>query len=294
MTLEQLRHFKMAAETGSFSRAAERLFVSHSTISRSVQALEREFNAQLLIRGARNVSCTPAGTILLGEAQELLYRADHVADQLAEWSIRQELRVISVGLYAPKLFDYFRCFQQEHPELIVHMEQGSQLEILEKLRNKEADITITFSYSWPTGEEWDALVLEDGCFCALVSPHHFLAQQPFLNAEELKNSQIVLGENPFRYPKNHSAPPPVDRLERDMTSILLQVKTGKGMAILPEHAAAEFGQSCVQVPIQGRGTKYQLLLGWRKDDKNPSVMQAVDYFRSFGLSGDRHLTIESR
>lgn len=282
MTLEQLRHFKAVAETGSFTRAAERLFVSHSTISRSVQALEREFNTQLLIRNVRSVSCTQAGTILLEEARELLYRVDRVADQLAGWGIKQELRVISVGLYAPKLFDQFRCFQQEHPELIVHMEQGSQLEILEKLRNKEADLTITFSYSWPAGTEWEALVLENGCFCALVSPHHLLAQQPFLNADELENSQMVLGENPFRYPKNHSSPPLVDRLERDMTSMLLQVKTGKGMAILPEHAAAEYGQSCVQVPIQGKGTDYQLLLGWRKDNKNPLVVQAVDYFQSLG------------
>lgn len=284
MTLEQLRHFKEAAEIGSFTRAAERLFVSHSTISRSVQALEREFNTQLLVRGVRNVSCTEAGTILLSEARELLYRVDHIADKLTEWSVKQELKVISVGIYAPRLFDHFRCFQQEHPELVVHMEQGSQLEILEKLVNKEADLTITFSYSWPTGEAWEALILEDGRFCALASPHHPLAKQAFLKAEELKNSKMVLGENPFHYPKNHSVPPTVDRLERDMTSILLQVKTGKGMAILPEHAAAEYGQSCVQVPIQGDGTKYQLLLGWRKDNKNPAVMQVIDYFRSNGFT----------
>lgn len=280
MTLEQLRHFKEAAETGSFSRAAERLFVSHSTISRSVQALEREFNTQLMVRGIRAVSCTQAGEILLDEARELLHRADHVADRLAEYSIKRELRVISVGLYAPKLFDQFRCFQQEYPELTVHMEQGNQLEIIEKLSNQEADLTITFSYSWPSAEGWEALVLEEGRFCALVSPHHPLAQKTFLKAEDLEHSQAVLGENPFRYPKNHSVPPTVDRLERDMTSILLQVKTGKGMAILPEHAAAEYGQSCIQLPIRGRGTEYQLLLGWRKDNKNQAVRQAVDYFCS--------------
>ena len=279
MTLEQLRHFAAAAEAGSFSRAAELLFVSHSTISRSVQALEREFGVVLFVRGDRTLARTEAGDILLEEARALLRRADGIPGRLADLRSGGELRLISVGIYAPALFDLFRRFQQEHPALTLRMEQASQLEILERLRRGECDLTVTFSYSWPGGEELDALTLETGRFCALVSPHHPLAQKPFLTAQELATSPDVLGENPFHQPKEHTTPPPVDNLERTMTSILLQVKTGGGVAILPEHAAAEYGQSCLLLPIRGEGTEYQLLLGWRRGGRNPAVGQAVDFFR---------------
>ena len=237
MTLEQLRHFKAAAETGSFSRAAAELFVSHSTISRSVQALEQEFGTLLFVRGSRTLERTEAGEVLLAEARALLNRAESVAGRLAQLSQKRELRLISVGLYAPALFDLFRRLQQTHPELTLHMEQGNQLEILDKLRRGDADLTVTFSYSWPDSDALEALPLESGRFCALVSPHHPLARRPFLTTVELSSSREVLGENPFHQPKEHSTPPPVDHLERNMTSILLQVKTGSGVDILPESMA---------------------------------------------------------
>ena len=50
MELEQLRHFTAAAEAGSFSAAARSLYISHSTICRSVSALEEELGVQLLER----------------------------------------------------------------------------------------------------------------------------------------------------------------------------------------------------------------------------------------------------
>lgn len=47
MELEQLRHFTAAAEAGSFSAAARSLYISHSTICRSVSALEEELGVRL-------------------------------------------------------------------------------------------------------------------------------------------------------------------------------------------------------------------------------------------------------
>ena len=60
MTLEQLQYFVVSAESGSFSSAAEQLYVSHSSVSRGVSALERELGTPLLVRGKRQLQCTPA------------------------------------------------------------------------------------------------------------------------------------------------------------------------------------------------------------------------------------------
>ena len=61
MELEQLRIFCAVAACRSFTRAAKELFVSHSTTSRAVTALERELGVPLLTRDRHTVALTPAG-----------------------------------------------------------------------------------------------------------------------------------------------------------------------------------------------------------------------------------------
>ena len=78
MELEQLRMFLVVAECGSFSEAGKRLFVSHSTTSRAVAALEQELGAQLFRRSSRSVTLTPAGEILVERARDLLKQAENI------------------------------------------------------------------------------------------------------------------------------------------------------------------------------------------------------------------------
>ena len=79
MELEQLRIFIAVAECGSFSLGAKRLYISHSTTSRTVSALEEELGVRLLERGNRVLGLTPAGELLLEEARTLTARAEAAA-----------------------------------------------------------------------------------------------------------------------------------------------------------------------------------------------------------------------
>ena len=80
MELEQLRHFTAAAEAGSFSAAARSLYISHSTLCRSVSALEEELGVRLFERSSRDFRLTEAGEALLPQAQSLLAAAEKIKD----------------------------------------------------------------------------------------------------------------------------------------------------------------------------------------------------------------------
>lgn len=82
MELVQLRIFVAVAETGSFTKAAKRLYVSHSTTSRGVAALEEELGTALFERDNRVFGLTEAGEKLLPKARELLRLADEIPDIL--------------------------------------------------------------------------------------------------------------------------------------------------------------------------------------------------------------------
>lgn len=79
MELEQLRIFAQAAHCASFSEAARRLYISHSTVSRAVSGLEEELGARLFRREKRAFGLTAAGETLLREAEALLAAADLAA-----------------------------------------------------------------------------------------------------------------------------------------------------------------------------------------------------------------------
>ena len=82
MQLEQIRIFCMVATYRSFSEAARRLYVSHSTTCRAVAALEAEFGVRLLERTRSSVALTPAGARLLEEGAQLLAQAQALHAQM--------------------------------------------------------------------------------------------------------------------------------------------------------------------------------------------------------------------
>jgi DNA-binding transcriptional LysR family regulator len=72
MDLRRLEIFAKVAELGSFSRAAEALFLTQPTVSEHIRSLEEELGVQLLDRLGRGTTPTRAGQLLLGYAQRLL------------------------------------------------------------------------------------------------------------------------------------------------------------------------------------------------------------------------------
>lgn len=81
--LEQLRIFVAVAERGGFTRAAESLYISHSTTSRAVSALEEHLGVRLLERTSRSQCLTEAGMLLLEKGRELLGDAMELAERVS-------------------------------------------------------------------------------------------------------------------------------------------------------------------------------------------------------------------
>jgi DNA-binding transcriptional LysR family regulator len=83
--LRRLHAFVIVAEERHFRRAAERLLITQSPLSRIIKALEHEIGAALFVRNRRRVDLTPAGEALLDGVRDVLARAQSavVGAQLA-------------------------------------------------------------------------------------------------------------------------------------------------------------------------------------------------------------------
>ncbi|UOQ56174.1 LysR substrate-binding domain-containing protein [Leucobacter allii] len=84
MNLEQLRGFAEIAQTGHFTRAAERLHLAQPSLSRQLQTLEAELGVELVTRARGNVSLTAAGERLLPIARRMLADAQAARDEMAD------------------------------------------------------------------------------------------------------------------------------------------------------------------------------------------------------------------
>lgn len=84
MELEQLRIFLAVADSGSFSEAARRLYISHSTVSRAIASLEEELGCPLVRRSNHVLGLTRAGELLTEEAGRLLGAAERAAIRVRE------------------------------------------------------------------------------------------------------------------------------------------------------------------------------------------------------------------
>ena len=75
MNLRHLEHWLALAETGSFSRAAEKLHITQSALSRSIQALEEELGGPLVDRIGKRNELTPLGHAVLERARRIVHEA---------------------------------------------------------------------------------------------------------------------------------------------------------------------------------------------------------------------------
>lgn len=84
MDIRQILYFKAVADCGSFAKASERLHISQPAISAKIGQLEAELNAELLVRHARGVRLTVAGSIFLEHGRDILARIEQARAAVSE------------------------------------------------------------------------------------------------------------------------------------------------------------------------------------------------------------------
>src|SRR5690606_16573050 len=142
MDLRQLRQFVTIAELGSYRRAAEVLHIAQPALSVSIQKLEHGVGAQLLERGAKGVSLTPAGAALMADARRALFHADQARQSARRVALGEQgrLRLGFVGSATYMLLP--RClpeFRRRYPDVALELREDSTKRLAEMLRANEID-----------------------------------------------------------------------------------------------------------------------------------------------------------
>jgi DNA-binding transcriptional LysR family regulator len=193
--IRQLRYFVVVAEEEHVGRAAERLHISQSPLSRQIAQLEERLGLTLFERSQQRIRLTRDGQTFLAETRALLTHANRL-ESLGKRLGRGEEGGLCIGyienaMHAGVLPNALRVLRADRPNVHVALYNLSSAEQLEGLRQRSLDIALVSEP--PTDDDPDLLsfqVLDDPMLLALPE-HHPLAQQAALNPEDLAEQEWI-------------------------------------------------------------------------------------------------------
>jgi len=143
LDIDLLRTFVTIADAGNFTRAAERLGRTQSTISLQVKRLEEALGKQILERNAQRVRVTAEGETVLGYARQILRLNDEVVSRVQEPELEGLVRLGTPEDFATThLPAVLAAFARTHPRVALEVTTDLTLNLLERFQGGEFDLVL--------------------------------------------------------------------------------------------------------------------------------------------------------
>ena len=198
MDITPLRYVVALARLRSFSRAAEALFVSQSSLSQQIAKLEKEIGYPLFQRTTKYVQITEEGTRFLSQAKKVLaeYDALHAQVEATRAAMNHTINLGMSVVYRPAAAEAVVRFMQSHPDIDVNLTSAWELDLVEMLRNGRIDLAL-FGVDWENDDLSGMSVtpLHDERVVVTLSPQHPLAKRESVSLAELANETLIFTSN---------------------------------------------------------------------------------------------------
>lgn len=246
MELHQLQYFVAIAETGGFSRAAQRCNVAQPSLSQQIIKLERELGQKLFDRLGRTVALTEAGQVLLPRAQLILAEVKGIERRLSQ-EIDDGHGHLAVGFIptiAPFLLpNVIKRFAQSYPQAELSVYEDFTEVLVNNLVEGKLDVGIM---SLPINNK--LIVTEEICTEFLLiasSQHHDLIKRASLKTKELEEFPFIalnevhcLGEQVQSFCYQQDVSLDIVCYTSQLSTVHRCVALGLGVSLVPQILAA--------------------------------------------------------
>ena len=194
MNLKQIEYALAVAETGSFTRAAQRCHVVQSALRHQIARLEEQLGVPLFERSSRWVRLTPAGEAFVPNARIALDAARRIADEVAAATgeVRGRLSIGEISsLTELDLVDLLAGFHREYPKVDIRWLMGKSELMIGDVRERRLDVA--FIGVWP-GEALDGVehrLLAREELVAVLPREHPLVIHRQLSLAQLEDQPLV-------------------------------------------------------------------------------------------------------
>lgn len=283
MDIENLRCFIEVSSCGNFTKAAEKMFMVQSTVSRRVQRLERELGVTLVARDAPAFQLTKQGRLVYERGRRIL---DEIASLEACVHDEGELAQgsVSVGFYGLlNHLDIIRALkaylEKRYPLVRLDVFYSKVGDMAEDMRRKRFDVAVAPLCELP-GKGYVRRTLVERRLIALVPKAHGLARRDSIVAKDLRDEPLVFWKREV-VPGFYDAL--VDQCERAGFSprfaelhevedaIVMSVSSGAGVSVLFDQTFVPVGDDIVQIPIEGMSIPVDVAFAYEQDRRDAGI-----------------------
>jgi DNA-binding transcriptional LysR family regulator len=193
--LRRLEIFLKVAELGSFSRAADALFLTQPTVSEHVRALEDELGVQLLDRLGRGTTPTRAGTLLLGYARRLLALSREARQAIEQFQGRVSGELVLGGSNIPGEYvlpALIGAFRLKYPDVSLSLRIGASRDVQEWVEQGHVEIGVVGAV--PSSRALESRRLMDDDLVLVVPPEHPWVSRKTVSVDDVKREPLILRE----------------------------------------------------------------------------------------------------
>lgn len=247
MDLRQLNAFLTIANLLSFTKAAQTLDYSQSSITAQIQQLESELGTKLFERLGHRISLTLEGKKLRPYAEQIIGLANEARQAVNPSEVPNGPLLIGAteSLCVTRLPRLIKAYRLRCPDVELTIKFGSTADFMEMLKNNRLDIAFVLEPDEIQGDFACAAKMPEP-MVVLSSPSHPLAQKDRVQPEDLRHETLILTEKSCGYRKLFDAMlalhgiEPVSLIETGNVQAIKQlVMSGIGVAFLPLAAITE-------------------------------------------------------
>jgi LysR family hydrogen peroxide-inducible transcriptional activator len=243
MELHQLRYAVAVAETGNFTRAAERSHVTQPSLSQQIINLESEIGHKLFHRLGRKAVLTEAGTVFMERARRILIEVENASKELGDsTSLERRITVGALPTIAPYLLVPMvaKC-RKELPNLTIHAREDFRPDLVRGVVDGDLDLAIV---TLPLPIKDDRISIEPLMtepLLLVVPKNHRFANRREIGVDDLTEETFVtmgdsstLAGNIRSFFGDHNFKAKIGYRCAQVTTLKAFVAMGAGISILPQ------------------------------------------------------------
>jgi len=248
--LISLALFVRITELKSITKAASASHMALAAASRRITQLEEQYGVQLLLRTAKGVELTPAGSAMLNHAREMLAQADAMRAEISDYSkgVKGMVRITAnASALAQYLPDDLASFSARHPSIKLSLEEERSGAIVDAVHAGSTDIGIVME--GPSTEGLEMLPYRTDQLGVAVPKKHTVKAKKVEFAELLDYDFVGLESNTvisqiLLQQATHAGKPLRLRVQvKSFDVVARMVQAGLGIGVLPEAAIHAFAES---------------------------------------------------
>jgi LysR family hydrogen peroxide-inducible transcriptional activator len=242
MEIHQLEYLVALAEEGSFTRAAERMFVAQPSLSQQIQKLEREIGQPLFDRLPRGVVPTEAGQRLIEHARKILTELREAKSRASELKnqVAGTLTIGAIPTIAPFLLPRLaKEFTRRWPEVSLDIVEDVTARLMQRIEEGSVDVALTSSADAPGSVLLETLSHES--LLALLPAQHPLASKETVQWSAMRDERFLvlhemhcLSGQVMMFCRPHGVKPRVVAHGAQLATIAGLVSAGLGISVVPE------------------------------------------------------------